>query len=234
MKRQRDIVNRLLGVGVGVGVGVYVIVIIILLLSIIILRCNTIVENFYFLTNPQIEDGEKIYIKTQDGKYWTLNRCVNKDANLKNLCKTMISLTDDPYLSSQFTFHKYNDGTFSLETYSGLYLKRCAGCVHNCPHAICGDGINPNLQTHKFVLIKNRDDSISIKTDNGRLLDVTECDQSCGKVITAIGLTESSRFLVEKIPQLPKKSPFSAAVMSKLEASLPHDFPRQWPFSDGQ
>lgn len=195
-------------------------------------------ESFDFIMNPQLSDKDKIYIKTIDGKYWTILKCGTKGANLYNLCDTLIGLTDIPYINSQFTFHKHIDGTFSLETYDNKYLKRCARCVNVCDNVMCGDGINPNLQTHRFVLVKNPSTNIttnittiSIKTDNGRFLDLTECEQVCGKIITAIGLSQESRFIFEKIPQLPKKSPFSKKVIDDLNRYLPKPFPAQMPFT---
>lgn len=194
-------------------------------------------ESFSFLMKPYLVDGDKIYIKTLDNKYWTAQSCGSR-ANINNACDSLITITDIPYLTSQFTFRKHIDGTFSLETYNNKYLKRCSKCVNDCDNVICGDGINPNLQTHKFVLIKNNnllggniDDTISIKTDNGRFLDLTECNQTCGKVITTIGLSQDSRFIVEKIPQLPKKSPFSKEVIADLNRDLPKSFPHQMPFT---
>ena len=150
------------------------------------------------------------------------------------VAKKTLCVRDAPYITSQFIYHTHRDGTFSLETSDGKYWKRCAQCIHNCPHVICADGINRNLQTHKFVLIKNRDtnDSISIKTDNGRLLEVTECDQTCGKVITALGLNQGDTFTIEKVisPVIapPKKKPLKKVSFDKL---LPKEFPEQWPFS---
>jgi hypothetical protein len=81
------------------------------------------------------------------------------------------------------------------------------------------------------VLIKNKDKTISIKTDNGRFLDLTECNQTCGKVITTIGLSQDSRFIIEKIPQFPKKSLFSQEVIAELNRDLPKSFPKQMPFT---
>lgn len=187
-------------------------------------------ESFSFLMKPYLVDGDKIYIKTIDGKYWTAQSCGSR-ANISNACDSLIAITEIPYLTSQFTFHKHIDGTFSLETYNSKYLKRCSKCVNDCDNVICGDGINPNLQTHKFVLIKNTDETISIKTDNGRFLDLTECNQTCGKVITTIGLSQDSRFIIEKIPQFPKKSPFSQEVIAELNRDLPKSFPKQMPFT---
>ena len=191
--------------------------------------------SFPFLKKPHLTDGDTIYVKTIDNKYITsCAACFPIDANIDNRCKKTLCLKDSPYMTSQFIYHKHRDGTFSLETAHGKYWKRCAECIENCPHVICSDGINPNLQTHKFVLIKNRDDNdtVSIKTDNGRLLEVTECDQTCGKVVTALGLNQSNTFTIEKVVSpvvaRPKKKALKKVSFDKL---LPREFPGQWPYS---
>lgn len=192
--------------------------------------------SFPFLAKPHLKDKDKIYIKTTDGKYITsCPNCVPIDANIFNRCTMTLCVRDTPYLNSQFIYHKHRDGTFSLETSTGKYWKRCAECIPLCPHTICSDGINPNLQTHKFVLIKNhhnRDDlnSVSIKTDNGRLLEVTECEQTCGKVITALGLNSNSNFIIEIIP--PDIIPLSQRIKPiTFEKQLPREFPEQMPYT---
>lgn len=189
--------------------------------------------SFPFLTKPHLTDGDSIYVKTSDGKYITsCNACFPRDANIENRCTKTLCLRDEPYIGSQFIYHRHRDGTFSLETSEGFYWKRCAECIQNCPHTICADGINPNLQTHKFVLIKNRDETISIKTDNGRILEITDCDQTCGKVVTALGLNQSNTFIVEKIivPVVAreKKPELKKVTFDDL---LPKEFPAQWPYS---
>jgi hypothetical protein len=192
--------------------------------------------SFPFLAKPHIKDGDKIYIKTVDGKYLTsCSNCSPRDANIYNKCKKTLCIRDEPYLNSQFTYHKHRDGTFSLETQEGKYWKRCAQCIPLCPHTICCDGVNPNLQTHKFVLLKNQHDrehenSVSIKTDNGRLLEVTNCDQTCGKIVTALGLNTTSRFIIEIIP--PPVIPLSQRIKPvTFDHKLPQPFPKQWPYS---
>ncbi len=107
--------------------------------------------------------------------------------------------------------------------------------------------MNPNLQTHKFVLIKNGktqsndpdavDNTISIKTDNGRLLEVTDCNQSCGKIITALGLNSNSSFMVERIEtpeaiKTLKRINRSQQLHTQYDNQLPQSFPKQWPFSE--
>jgi hypothetical protein len=161
-------------------------------------------SDFPFLTQPHIDNGDKIYIKTLDGKYLSSCVCKTNDANIKNACTRTLCIKDEPLLSSQFTFYKHSDGTFSIETYDGKYWKRCAECINSCPHTICADGINPNLQTHKFVLIKNGktqtndptavDNTISIKTDNGRLLEGhlrRRCTCTCCRLASRSPLTST-------------------------------------------
>ena len=87
-------------------------------------------ESFSFLMKPYLADGDKIYIKTLDNKYWSALACGSR-ANINNACDSLIAITDIPYLTSQFTFHKHIDGTFSLETYNSKYLKRCSKCFTN-------------------------------------------------------------------------------------------------------
>lgn len=192
-------------------------------------------ESFSFLAKPHLVDGDAIYIKTSNGKYLTsCDACFPKDANIDNRCSSTVCLRDIPYQKSQFIYHKHNDGTFGLETVDGKYWKRCAKCIPLCPHTICSDGINPNLQTHKFVLIKNNDgnETISIKTDNGRLLEVTDCNQTCGKIITALGLNLGNNFMIEKVISpiaiYPVKKEHKKVSFAK---HLPREFPEQWPFS---
>lgn len=158
---------------------------------------------FDFIKEPRISHKDKFYIKTIDGKYLTsCSWCIPIDANIENKCTRVLCLTDVPYRSSQFMYHRHRDGTFSLETFDFKWLKRCSQCLHGCDHIICADGLNPTLQTHKFVLIKNRDGTVSIKTDNDRLMEVTECNQTCGRVITAMGLNHhTTRFNLEMLPK---------------------------------
>lgn len=183
--------------------------------------------SFPFLMKPHLSNLDVIYLKTSNGKYITsCSGCQQIGGNISNNCKKMLCVKDIPYLSSQFTYHKHRDGTFSFETTDGRYWKRCARCVPGCPDSICSDGINSNLQTHKFVLIKNRNGTVSIKSDNGRLLETTECNQTCGKIVTALGLNHSTEFTIDAIP---KQISIHHKPIKLVDFSdkLPQEFPKQ-------
>ena len=103
--------------------------------------------------------------------------------------------------------HRHNDGFWSVETAMGKFWKRCQKCIFDCDSAICADGINSNLRTHKFQLIKNPNGTIKLKSDNGRFIESCGCPQDCGKLICAKGLGGDINFIVEKIAQVPKPKP---------------------------
>lgn len=188
--------------------------------------CKSI-EQFQFLSKPHIKDKDKIFIKTKDDKYVTsCANCIPKDMNIQNRCKKILCLKNRPYRASQFVYHNNHDGTFSLETYDGMFLKRCTKCIEACPHAICADGVNSKLQTHKFVLIKNPDKTIAIKADNGRMLNITDCRQNCGSIITAQGLNRTNNFVIKMISK--KTATIPKRIFSK---KTPKQFPSQWPYS---
>lgn len=152
---------------------------------------------------PNLKDGDKFYLKTIDGKYVSVcHNCRPNDANINNLCSAVLCLKDEPFLSSIFTYRSHRDYRFSVQTMSGAYWKRCRQCLQFCPDTICADGLNKNLRTHKFILIKNRNKSISIKTDTGRLLEVSDCNQNCGKIIASIGSGRDQEFIIQKITNL--------------------------------
>ena len=212
--------------------------ILILILILINLKNNFVIENFDwdktnydfpFMMEPRISHGDKFYLKTMNGKFLTsCVGCVPINQNIENKCSRILCLTDVPYKSSVFQYYKHRDGTFSLETFDFKWLKRCASCINRCDHVICADGLNPNLQTHKFRLIKNHDKTISIKTDNGRLMEVTSCDQSCGKIITSLGLNRhTTKFHIEMTPHQPKQKSQKAQVFE----DIPLPFPYQHPYS---
>lgn len=158
-------------------------------------------ERFSFLTNPQLDRNDEIYIRTANDEYVSVcNGCEPIDQNLTNKCTKSLCLVLEPNRGSVFTYEPHNDGTFSLKTLTGHYLKRCANCFERCPNVICADGINPKLQEAKFVLIKHGNNGISIKADTGRLLEINECGQSCGRVLAALGVGVNSEFRIEKLP----------------------------------
>jgi hypothetical protein len=164
------------------------------------------VENFDFLTDPQLKRGDRIYVRTANEEYVSVcEECEPTNQNLINRCKKSLCLKINPTRSSVFIYEPFDDGTFSLKTWEGLYLKRCSNCFESCPNIICADGVNPKLQTSKFTLIKhgNAQKSISIKADTGRLLEINECDQNCGRVIAALGVGLNTEFRIEKLPPIP-------------------------------
>jgi hypothetical protein len=125
--------------------------------------------------------------------------CNPTKQNLTNKCSANLCLKTDPTKSSLFTYVKHRDGTFSVKTGEGKYWKRCSNCFESCPNIICADGINPNLQPAKFVLIKNGDNTVSIKTDTDRLMEMQECEQSCGRIVAALGVGINRQFIMEKV-----------------------------------
>lgn len=159
-------------------------------------------EPFSFITLPHLKHGDQFMLKTLDGQYMSVcNNCSPHDANIKNLCSSLLCLTRYPFRSSVFTYHQFRDGRFAIETYDFKFLKHCDTCVHECRGSICADGINKNLKTHKWFLIKNADEhnSISIKSNNGRIVQRCDCNQSCGTILCTMGLGGNERFIVEKI-----------------------------------
>lgn len=165
--------------------------------------------SFPFLKDPQMHEGDRFYLKTPNGQYVSVcSNCQPKNQNLFNQCSSVLCLKRYPTRGSVFVYVPFRDGTFAIQSdLTGKYLKRCSNCVDLCPDIICSDGINPRLQSSKFVLIK-LDDGISIKTDTGKLLDVLECDQSCGRVVAAVSTgsdwhRSSGQFRIEKLPESP-------------------------------
>jgi hypothetical protein len=168
--------------------------------------------SFPFLTDPQLHEGDRFYLKTLNGEYISVcSDCQPKDQNLTNKCSSVLCLKKYPTRGSVFVYVPYRDGTFSVQSdLTGKFWKRCNNCVHLCSDIICSDAINPRLQPAKFVLIK-LGDTISIKTDTGRLLDVMECEQTCGRVVAAVstgvdwnkGHYQTGQFTIEKLPRIP-------------------------------
>jgi hypothetical protein len=169
-------------------------------------------ESFDFLNNPQMEPFQRFFLKTANNEYVTVcGECEPNSQNLKNLCKSLLCLKKYPTRASVFIYHPHRDGTFSVQSeLSGLFWKRCNNCVNLCPNVICGDGINKNLQASKFVLIKtpgHAGDSVEIKTDLGRVLELTECNQQCGRVLASLGVGLNKQFFIEKLPNRHQQSP---------------------------
>jgi hypothetical protein len=162
---------------------------------------------FPFITDPQLKEGDRFYLRTVNGKYVSVCfACKGLGQNLVNQCAANLCLKDEPVATSIFTYLPHRDGTFSVRTYDGRYWKRCENCFNRCPNIICADGINQNLAPAKFVLIKNGDSAhtVSIKTDIERLFETQNCEQSCGEIIAAMGVGTNKQFRIEKLPETVK------------------------------
>lgn len=184
-------------------------VLLLIVLLIVIVWCATVTssqqyeEFFPFLTDPQLSNGDQFYLRTVNGQYVSVcYSCKPNDQNLYNQCSANLCIKSEPAATSIFTYEPHRDGTFSVKTYDGHYWKRCDNCFNLCPNIICADGVNANLQTSKFVLIKNDDSvkSVSIKTDTGRMFETQNCEQSCGEIIAAQGVGINKQFVIEKLP----------------------------------
>lgn len=165
--------------------------------------------DYPFLKNPQMHQGDKFLLKTPQGRYITsCGDCLPK-ANLNKRCSFHLCVRKYPYQSSVWTYHKHRDGTFSVEAFNGKYWKRCDRCEEYCHDVICADGVNKKLRNCKFYLLKNQDETISIKTDTGRILELCNCDavntesakSSCGKMMCSLGVGKDTRFIIEKLPK---------------------------------
>lgn len=158
-------------------------------------------ESFTFLTDPQLQPNDEFFLKTLNGNYVSVcGSCDPVDQNLDNKCSANLCLKTQPVRSSIFKYKHHRDGTFSVQTVNGKYWKRCANCFERCPGIICADGLNARLQPAKFVLLKQGNGIVSIKTDTGRLLEPTDCQQSCGRIIASMGVGQNKQFVVEKLP----------------------------------
>lgn len=158
------------------------------------------------LKPPNMQRGDQFYLKTINGEYVSVcGSCAPVDQNLVNKCSRNLCLKENPVRSSVFTYIPHPDGTFSVQTVEGKYWKRCANCFERCPGIVCADGVNPNLQPAKFVLIKNGEQppevaTVSIKTDTGRLLEMHDCEQSCGRIVASLGVGLNRQFVIEPLP----------------------------------
>jgi hypothetical protein len=166
-------------------------------------------EHFKFLMPPRIKSGDRVMLTTFSGMYVIACNNCEPYSNINNKCSQVLCLRDEPYNTGIFTLHKHRDGRWSFETEYGKYWKRCEKCIFECDSAICADGINNNLRTHKFWIIKSpdRNGSIRIKSDNGRFLQTCPCTQTCGKVVCAKGLGGDIDFKVEILKTVPKEPP---------------------------
>jgi hypothetical protein len=178
-------------------------------------------EKFSFLTQPYLVTGDKITLQTRDGRYITAcNNCEPTQGDVENQCKYVLCLRSELYNSGIFTLHKHDDYKWSFETEFGSFWKRCETCVYNCDSAICADGINDKLKTHKFYIIKNGDGTIRLKSDNGRFIEACPCNQTCGKdLICAKGLGGDLDFILTKTAPSPpaKKRMDSVTGHSKVQ-----------------
>ena len=184
------------------------ILLVILTFGILYLEHKSNKEKFalQFLTEPVMNDGDKFMLVTMDGQYVSVcDKCSPNDANINNLCSSLLCLTKYPYQSSVFTYHKFLDGRFAIETNTFNFWKHCDNCVENCKGAVCGDGINKALATHKWFLIKNddADHTISIKSNTGRMVQRCNCSQTCGEILCTMGLSNNEKFKVQKVLNVP-------------------------------
>lgn len=163
-------------------------------------------EYFDFITAPEMNDGDKFMLVTLDGQYLSVcKKCSPYNANINNLCSSLLCLSKYPVQNSVFTYHSFLDGRFAIETNEFKFWKHCDNCIHDCKGAVCADGINKNLPTHKWILIKNgdSDNSISIKSNTGRMIQRCDCSQTCGSIMCTMGLQGNEKFKVEKVLDVP-------------------------------
>ena len=187
--------------------------IIIAIIGVCLIICKTqTMENFPFIPQPILKDGDQFMLKTLDGQYVSVcDKCAPYDANIENLCSSLLCLTKYPLKSGVFTYHQFRDGRFAIETYNFTFWKHCDKCILDCKGSVCGDGINKKLKTHKWILIKNADEhnSISIKSNTGRMIQRCDCSQTCGTILCTMGLRGNEKFIVEKV----KKGPVQERVL---------------------
>lgn len=169
-------------------------------------------ETFNFISDPQLKRGDRFYIKTIGGGYVSVcSDCQPIDQNLKNQCASVLCVKPKPLQGSVWVYQQHDDGTFSvISDVTGLAWKRCNNCVENCPNIICSDGINSKLQSAKFELVKLGSNRVSIKTDIGTYLDLNECSQQCGKVVSGVG---SGIFILEPLPRRSLKNAKQTAIV---------------------
>lgn len=182
------------------------ILVIIIVLYYIISKSYVTIEHLGprdFIREPTLLDGDKFMLKTRNGKYITACSDCKSEANIYSRCKYSLCQRDVPYNSSIFTLHQHRDGRVSIETASFHFWKNCKKCIPDCDGAICADGINKNNRTNKFILIKNLNGTISLKADNGRLIQPCPCNQTCGNIYCSMGLGGDVEMIVEKVEVMP-------------------------------
>lgn len=165
--------------------------------------------DYPFLTDPQIKDGEEFLLSTPDGRYITSCGDCLPNVNLKERCTYHLCTKKYPYQSSVWKYHKNRDGTFNVESFNGKFWKRCDRCEEMCHDVICCDGVNKRLRNCKFYLLKNRDGTVSFKSDTGRILELCNCtptktkffQKNCGKMMCSLGVGKETRFIIERLPK---------------------------------
>lgn len=185
-----------------------VLMILILIVCVVYLSCynvETYLPNITFITDPILNQNDKFMLKTLDGQYVSVCKGCKPDANIKNLCSSLVCLNRYPTKNSVFIYHTFEDGRFAIETNEFKFLKHCDNCVHECRGAICGDGVNKNLTTHKWHLIKWGDGTVSIKSNTERMVQRCNCGQTCGTILCTMGVGVTEKFIVEKIVDEPRK-----------------------------
>lgn len=168
--------------------------------------CNTWnVEAFDFLAQPQLQRGDRFYLRDANDNYVSVcSGCQPINQNLRNQCSSVLCMLREPIRGSVWIYEPHDDGTCSIKSEpTGSYWKRCNNCVQDCPNIICADGVNGALQPAKFDLIKptRNTNAVAFRTDIGTFLDINQCDQQCGKVVSGVGGLNAT-FRIQQLPRL--------------------------------
>lgn len=154
-------------------------------------RVHRRVERFDFLATPQPKRGDRFYLRDANGDYVSVcSGCQPINQNLRNQCSSVLCMLREPIRGSVWIYEPHDDGTCSIRSEpTGLYWKRCNNCVQDCPNIICSDGVNGKLQPAKFDMIKPTRNSnvVAFRTDIGTFIDINQCDQQCGRVVSGVG-----------------------------------------------
>jgi len=176
-----------------------------LALALALAFASNVREAFDFLAQPQLKRGDRFYLRDANGYYVSVcSGCQPQNQNLRNQCSSLLCMLREPIKGSVWIYEPHDDGTCSIKSEpTGLYWKRCNNCVQDCPNIICSDGVNGRLQPAKFELIKptRNTNIIAFRTDIGTFLDINQCDQQCGKVVSGVGGLNAT-FRVEIIPRV--------------------------------